>query len=64
MRKTRFFFADAAATGYARSVAGVDAEELKGDIEDAVNRLNHGLMVLVRTFIERRGCAYRREAEG
>ncbi len=64
MRGTRFFFADAAATGYARSVAGTEAaEELKGDLEDAVNRVNHGLMVLVRTFIERRGCAYRREPE-
>lgn len=65
MRGTRFFFADAAATGYARSVGGTDAaEELKGDLEDAVERVNYGLMVLVRMFVERRGCAYRREAEG
>jgi hypothetical protein len=66
MRATRFFFADAAATGYARSVAGADeaAEELKGDLQDAVNRVNHGLMVLVRAFIERRGFPCRREAEG
>jgi hypothetical protein len=65
MRGTRFFFADAAATGYARSVAGTEAaEELRGDLQDAVNRVNHGLMVLVTTFIARRGRAYRREVEG
>jgi hypothetical protein len=64
MRSTRFFFADAAATGYVQSVAGSDtADEIKSELADIVGHVNNGLMMLVRTFIERRGYAYRREAE-
>ena len=64
MRATRFFFADAAATGYVRSVDGSEAaEELQDDLEEVVNKVNSGLMMLVRTFVEQRGFPYRRETE-
>jgi hypothetical protein len=64
MRATRFFFADAAATGYLRSVIGSDsADTMRDEMVDAVHSVNHGLMVIVRTFIEQRGRAWRQEAE-
>ncbi len=64
MRATRFFFADAAATGYVRSVVGPDdTGELMEELGDIVERINYGLMMIVGTFIQRRGYSFRVEAE-
>lgn len=65
MRATRFFFADAAVTGYLRSVLGSQtAGELSEDIGDVIDSINHGLMLILGHFIQRRGHAFRREDEG
>jgi hypothetical protein len=64
MRATRFYFADAAATGYARHLLGsADVETLSRDMAEIIEKVNYGLMMIVLAFIQRRGCAFRREAE-
>ena len=39
------------------------ADELIKDIGEIVDRVNYGLMMVVRTYIQRRGYAFRTEAE-
>jgi hypothetical protein len=63
MRATRFFFADAAATGYLRSLGSDTAGELGEELAETVDRINHGLMMVVRTFIQGRGYSFRLEGE-
>lgn len=64
MRTTRFFFADAAATGYLSSVLGSKtAEALTDDLMEIVDSINQGLMLIVGRFIQRRGYSFRAEAE-
>ena len=64
MRATRFFFADAAATGYLRSVVGSeDTTTLMEELAEIIDRINYGLMMIVGTFIQRRGYSFRQEAE-
>jgi hypothetical protein len=64
MRATRFFFADAAATGYLSSVMGSEtAGALTEEIAEVIVSINHGLMLIVGRFIQRRGYSFRREAE-
>jgi hypothetical protein len=56
MRATRFYFADGAATGYARSLLGSEqSDALSKDIADIIEQLNYGLMMIVVTYIQRRG---------
>jgi len=65
MRTTRFYFADAAGSGYFRSIAGSEeTDSLSADLEDIVDRTNYGLMLIVGIFIQRRGFSYRQEPEG
>jgi hypothetical protein len=61
MRATRFYFADSAATGYARAVQ--QADELRSELGDMIEQVNHGLMLMVVAYIQRRGYAFRAEAE-
>jgi len=64
MRATRFYFADAAAEGYFHSLMGPEQpDELKKDMEEVIDRVNHGLMMIVRTYIQRRGYSFRKETE-
>lgn len=64
MRATRFFFADAAATGYLRAIVGSEtAGELTKELGDVIETINYGLMMIVGTFIQRRGYAFRQETE-
>ena len=64
MRATRFFFADAAATGYLNSVMGSETvDALAQDLEEVVDSINYGLMLIVGRFIQRRGYSFRTEAE-
>jgi hypothetical protein len=63
MRTTRFYFADAAATGYLNVLMGAEqAEALKAELAEIIGQVNHGLMMIVRTFIQRRG-SFRAEPE-
>lgn len=64
MKGTRFYFADAAATSYLRSiVGGTQAEELMMTVADLLRSVNHALMGTVGAFIQKRGYAYRAVAE-
>jgi hypothetical protein len=64
MRSTRFFFADAAATGYLRSVVGSEnTDELTEHLGEVIDQINHGLMMIVGLFIQRRGYSFRPESE-
>lgn len=64
MRTTRFYFADAAVSGYLRHLAGAkNDEELQNEVEEVFERVNHGLMMIVEAFIQRRRYAFRKEAE-
>ena len=64
MKSTRFYFADAAATGYLRSVVGKNqSDEIMMTVADLLRSVNHALMGIVEAFIQRRGYAYRAAAE-
>jgi hypothetical protein len=60
-KDTRFYFADAAAHGYLRSIVGKDKSEgpLMMDIAKLLGSVNHALMGIVVTFIQTRGYGYR-----
>src|SRR6267143_4538562 len=63
MRATRFFFADGAVTGYLSAVMGSEtAGALADEIADIIVSINHGLMLIVGQFIQRRGYSFRQEA--
>lgn len=63
MQESRFYFADAAAIGYLRSIAGRDnLEELIGNISNLLEPVNHSLFAIVTTYIQKRGFAFRPEA--
>lgn len=64
MRATRFYFADAAATGYVRFLVGPEQhDELMEHMGEIIDQVNHGLMMLVGAYIQRRGYPFRPEAE-
>jgi hypothetical protein len=64
MRATRFFFADAAATGYIKHLVGEQtADTLTLELAETIDRINHGLMLIVGMFIQRRGYSFRLESE-
>lgn len=64
MKESRFYFADAAAIGYLRSIAGRDnLEELIGEIADLLDPVNHSLFAIVNAYIQKRGFAYRPETK-
>jgi hypothetical protein len=64
MRATRFYFADAAAEGYLHFLVGPEkAEELKKELGEIIGQVNHGLMMIVGSYIQRRGYSFRAEAE-
>jgi hypothetical protein len=64
MKESRFYFADAAALGYLRSiVGGENMEELILEIGELLNPVNSSLMAIVNSFIQERGFAYRVESE-
>jgi hypothetical protein len=60
MSATRFYFADAAALGYLRALAGEEeAEEVLATAVKFAKTINMALMSVVDTFIQVRGAAYR-----
>lgn len=61
MGESRFYFADAAAEGYLEWVHRSQSEELANNITEAIRKANLAIMLLVDTFIQRRGFHYRRE---
>ena len=64
MKESRFYFADAAALGYLRSIVGQEKiEELIIKIGDLLDPVNHSLMAIVNAYIQKRGFAYRLETE-
>ena len=65
MKSTRFYFADAAATGYLRSIVGkAESQELlMMDVAELLSPVNHALMSIVETFVQRHGYAYRTAME-
>ena len=64
MKHTRFYFADAAATGYLRSIVGKDqSQEIMANVAELLRPVNFALMGIVEAFIQRRGHAYRAEPE-
>lgn len=64
MKESRFYFADAAATGYLRSIVGrKNMEELIVKIGDMLSPINYSLMAIVNSYIQKRGFAYRLETE-
>lgn len=65
MKTTRFYFADAAATGYLRSIVGKDESQelLMMNVAELLSPVNHALMGIVETFVQRRGYAYRAVTE-
>ena len=65
MRSTWFYFADAAVTGYLRSIVGKDESQeiLVMNIAELLRPVNRALMRIVETFVQRRGYAYRTAME-
>lgn len=64
MKNTRFYFADAAATGYLKSIVGKrQSEEVMMNVLELVRPVNLALKGIVESFIQRRGYAYRAEQE-
>lgn len=64
MKENRFYFADAAAAGYLTTVAGSqEFNELRTHIAELLRTVNHALLYVVDASIQRRGFAYRAEAE-
>jgi hypothetical protein len=64
MRTTRFYFADAAGTGYLDFLVGRhQAEKLRLDLAEIIDQINQGLMMIVMAFIHQRGGPLQRETE-
>lgn len=64
MRENRFYFADAAATGYLAAIAGSsESDVMRKDVAELLRTVNHALLYIVGAFIQRRGYAYRAEGE-
>jgi len=64
MKESRFYYADAAALGYLRSIVdGEDIERLIKRIADLLKPVNRSLMAIVNAYIQKRGFAYRPETE-
>jgi hypothetical protein len=62
MEESRFYFADAAAQGYLRSIEGRDnIEEPIMKIAELLDPVNHSLLAIVDAYIQKRGFAYRLE---
>ena len=64
MRSSRFYFADAAATGYFEHL--LDREQVKdflSTLADTVGQVNQTLRRIVEAYIQRRGYSFRTEAE-
>lgn len=60
MATTRFYFANAATTGYLRLILRKNqSEEIMMNVVDLLRSVNFGLMGIVDAFIQRRGYAYR-----
>lgn len=60
MQSTRFYFADAAATGWLRLAVGKNQlDDMAMTIVNLLRPINHALMGIVETFIQKRGYAYR-----
>jgi len=65
MRENRFYFADAAATGYLSAIAGrSESDAMRTDVAEHLRIVNNALLYIVDAFIQRRGYAYRAETEG
>jgi hypothetical protein len=63
MERTRLYYADAAVTGYLMARGEGKLEELMTNVITACTELNFMLTGIVDTFIQKRGFAYRAEAE-
>ena len=64
MSESRFYFADAAAIGYLRSLYGVtEADQLLKNVVDLLGPLNQALMGIVEGFVQKRAGAFREVRE-
>lgn len=64
MQESRFYFADAAALGYLRSIMGREnLDALLIQLVDLLKPVNRALMAIVEAYVQRRGYAYRGETE-
>lgn len=64
MQENRFYFADAAATGYLSAIMGrSESDEMRMDVAELLRTVNHALLYIVDAFIQRRGYPYRVETE-
>jgi hypothetical protein len=64
MKESRFYFADAAALGYFRSiVGGKNLDELSMNIANLLGTVSLSLFAIVNAYIQKRGYAYRFEEE-
>lgn len=64
MKKSRFYFADAAAQGYLGSMMGQkNMGKLIIEIVDLLDPVNRSLMAIVTSYIQKRGFAYRLETK-
>ena len=64
MKETRYYFADAAALGYLKSIAGTaDIDVLLSNIAELLNPVSRALMAIIESYIQRRGYPYRVESE-
>lgn len=64
MKNSRFYFADAAALGYLRSIVGREnMEGLISEIRELLGPVNYSLMAIVNSFIKKREFAFRTESE-
>ncbi len=64
MKETRFYFADAAALGYLRSIAGREnIDMIITKVAELLDPISHSLVALVNSFIQKRGFAFRIETE-
>jgi hypothetical protein len=60
MSKTRYFFADAAASGYLTSgIQDQKGEDLLGEFTSLMPKLTFSLMSIIHQFIQKRGFAFR-----
>lgn len=59
MRRSRLYFADAAAEGYFQSQFDeTPVNQFMNSVTRITGDLNHAIMLIVDRFIQKRGCAY------
>jgi hypothetical protein len=64
MKESRFYFADAAALEYVRSIVGHENLEAQiAQIADLLKPVSRALMAIVKAYVQKRGYAYRGETD-